>query len=53
MQKRSHSLTEEESDHMKLSRVTPMWEEACVFVKLLTLASGISGYQRNTAVEII
>lgn len=51
MQKRSHSLTEEKDDHMKLSRVTPMWEKACV--KLLTLAGGISGYQRNTAVEII
>lgn len=53
MQKRSHSLTEEKDDHMKLSRVTPMWEKACVFVKLLTLAGGISGYKRNTAVEII
>ena len=53
MQKRSHSLTEEENDHMKLSRVTPMWEEFCIFVKLLTLTGGISGYQRNTDVEII
>ena len=53
MQKRSHSLTEEENDHMKLSRVTPMWEEVCIFVKLLTLAGGISGYQRNTDVKII
>lgn len=53
MQKRSHSLTEEENDHMNLSRVTPMWEEVCIFVELLTLAGGISGYQRNTDVEII
>ena len=41
---------------MKLSRVTPMLVEALVFVKLLTDLSWwdiISGYQRNTTVEII